>query len=144
MKIVSACLVGIGATYRGDAKPVPSLIKELKSSKCIPLCPEQLGGLPTPRPPAEIIGGSAEDVLKGKARVVRIDGIDVTEQYLRGAEEVLRIARLVKTEIIIFKEKSPSCGAEKIYDGTHNGVLIPGSGVTTALLRKNGFKVVPE
>jgi uncharacterized protein YbbK (DUF523 family) len=103
-----------------------------------------LGGLSTPRPPAEVFGGTAEDVLSGKARVIQCDGTDVTDAFLRGAREVLKLARLVQPELIIFKENSPSCGVKIVYDGTHTHRLIPGCGVTTALLQKNGFKVVSE
>ncbi|MCX7000542.1 MAG: DUF523 domain-containing protein [Candidatus Sumerlaeota bacterium] len=144
MKLVSACLVGLCANYRGEACAVESLQQAFARGEVIPVCPEQLGGLPTPRPPAEVFGGTAEDVLSGKARVIQCDGTDVTDAFLRGAREVLKLARLVQPELIIFKENSPSCGVNSVYDGTHSRRLIAGCGVTTALLRQHGFKVISE
>lgn len=110
----------------------------------LPVCPEQLGGLPTPRPPAEIVGGSGEDVLDGTARVLTCDGIDITDNYLRGAREVLRLAQLAGAQEVILKERSPSCASCEIYDGSFTGKLKAGCGVTTALLRRNGFRVVSD
>jgi len=103
-----------------------------------------MGGLPTPRPPSEILGGSGEDVLAGRARVVTREGTDVTTNFLRGAEEVARIVQLVKPELVILKERSPSCGVRFIYDGTFSNTLRPGCGVTTALLRSLGWQVVSD
>lgn len=102
------------------------------------------GGLATPRPPAEITDGDGYDVLDGNARVIRPNGEDVTEQFLRGAEETLRIAPLVIPDLVIFKDHSPSCGVTAIYDGTFTETLRNGIGVTTALLMRHGFKVVSE
>jgi len=144
MKLVSACLVGLCTNYRGESCAVESLQQAFARGEVIPVCPEQLGGLPTPRPPVEIIGGTADDVLEGQAHVLQKDGTDVTDAFVRGAQEVLKLARLVQPELIIFKENSPSCGVNYTYDGTHSGRLVAGCGITTALLQKNGFKVISE
>ena len=144
MKIVSACLVGLCTTYQGEANTVDALVDALKRGEVIPVCPEQLGGLPTPRPPAEIEGANGFAVLEGKARVVRQDGTDVTDAFLRGASEVLKIARTINAECAILKERSPACGVQLAYDGTHTDKVIAGCGVTTALLKREGFKVISD
>lgn len=100
----------------------------------IPVCPEQLGGLPTPRIPAERV----------KDRVITQVGVDVTKEYQIGAEEALKIAKLYNCKKAILKEKSPSCGCGKIYDGTFSRNLIVGNGVTAELLLKNGIEVFGE
>lgn len=110
----------------------------------MPFCPEQLGGLPTPRPPAEIRGGDGGDVLDGRARVLNRDGADVTEQFIRGAQLTLQLAQAVRAEMVILKERSPSCGVDWIYDGTFTGTVVRGCGVTTALLRRNGLRVLSD
>lgn len=99
-----------------------------------------MGGLPTPRVPSQIVGGDGFDVLRGKAKVISEHGSDVTEHFLRGAEETLRLAQLVGVSKVIFKERSPSCGVKKIY---REDQLINGCGVTTALLLREGIEVVP-
>ncbi len=144
MKLVSSCLLGLSATWRAKDNSTDKVAELLASGKAIPVCPEQMGGLATPRPMAEIVGGDGEAVLDGKARVVTRDGDDVTENYLRGAREVLKIAESVHPEEIILKENSPSCGVRWIYDGTFRGNLVPGCGVTTALLRRHGYVVVSD
>lgn len=108
------------------------------------VCPEEIGGLSTPREPAEIIGGDGKDVLDGNARVVTISGHDVTEQFLRGAHITLNKALAVNARIVVLKESSPSCGSTMIYDGTFTGKKIVGNGVTAALLKRTGIKVVSE
>jgi len=113
----------------------------IESARIVIVCPEQLGGLATPRPASQIVGGNGFDVLSGKARVISEDGRDVTENFIRGAEETLHIARLVDAEKVILKERSPSCGVRKIY---RKDQLIDGSGVTTALLIREGYKVEPS
>jgi len=144
MILVSACLAGICCKYNGGNNGIP-LIKELvKQGKAIPLCPEQLGGLPTPRLPAEIKGGSARDVLQGKASVVRKDGADVTENFIRGAREVLKFCQEMGIRRAILKSKSPSCGKGLVYDGTFTGKLIEGNGVTAQLLIDDGIEVMTE
>ncbi len=100
----------------------------------IPVCPEIMGGLPTPRDPAEIYGG----------RVKTIRGIDVTDNYERGALQVLNLSLLYGCRRALLKERSPSCGAGMIYDGSFSGRLVPGEGITAGLLRRNGMKVIGE
>jgi len=102
----------------------------------VPVCPEQLGGLATPRPPAHLEGGDGDAVLDGRARVVTDAGVDVTDQYLRGAAEALRLARTCGAPRAILKERSPSCGCALVHC---NGALRPGIGVTAALLRREGI-----
>ena len=137
--IVSACLAGMHTRYDGGATEDPEFIELVRRGLAIPLCPEQLGGLSTPREPAEFRGGDGNDVLEGRARLVGLEtGEDKTLNFLKGAREVLRIAELVKPEEIILKEDSPSCGLRCVYI---DGVLQKGSGVTAALLVRKGFKV---
>jgi uncharacterized protein YbbK (DUF523 family) len=114
----------------------------VRRGKAITVCPEILGGLPTPRPSLELQGGNGYDVHKGKARVKTADGLDVTEEFCKGAEIVLALARELQPSSIILKEVSPSCGSNLIRDGSYTGNRIPGIGVTAALLKQSGFKVV--
>lgn len=139
--MVSACLIGINCAYDGRNRVNHVLLEQFKKGELIPVCPEQLGGLRTPRQSAEISRGIGIDVLKGKAKVIEEDGTDVTESFLCGAYEVLIIARSLKVKEAILKERSPSCGIRKIYDGTFSNRLIDGSGVTTALLKKYKIEV---
>lgn len=144
MFIVSACLAGVKCKYNGEDNLTP-LLKELFAHEAVQLvCPEQLGGLPTPRIPAEIQGGSGESVLCGQAKVITHHGRDVTGEFLRGARETLRIARLLGAKGAILKEGSPSCGSSLIYDGTFQGQKKPGQGVTAALLRREGLAIWSE
>ena len=133
--LVSACLLGTPCRYDGKSKPHP-LIKELiEKHQVIPVCGEVMGGLPTPRIPSERIGSD---------KVMNQEGVDVTENYRRGAEEVLRLGRLFGCNVAILKEKSPSCGSGKIYDGTFTRTLTDGYGVTAELLKENGFRILGE
>lgn len=134
MKIVSACLAGIKCRWDGEAKPCQKVIELVEQGKAIPVCPEQLGGLTTPRIPAEQKDG----------KVFRKDGMDVTYQFKIGAEEALKIAKHTNCDEAILKSKSPSCGSGKIYDGTFSGKLIDGDGVFTKILKKNNIKVITE
>jgi len=133
-RIVSACLLGIRCRYDDERRPNEKVIKLLETEVLIPVCPEQLGGLPTPRTPSEQRG----------EKVVTRNGKDVTEYFIRGAREVLRIAQLYPIGEAILKQKSPSCGCGQIYDGSFTGKLINGYGVTTALLKSQGIKVISE
>ncbi|MDO8446061.1 MAG: DUF523 domain-containing protein [Deltaproteobacteria bacterium] len=137
--VVSACLTGIHCRYDGGHRLDDKVVAISGKEKLIPLCPEQLGGLPVPRPPAEIVGGDGDDVLDGRARVVDEEGKDITEEFLKGARESLRITKLAESKTVILKEKSPSCGIHKIY---RDGVLVSGKGVLTALLLREGIKVI--
>lgn len=135
MKIlISACLLGVCCRYDGASKSYP-LAKELgKKHQLVPVCPEQLGGLSTPRQPAERQG----------ARVVTKAGADVSEAYRRGAEEALRLYRALGCEAAVLKERSPSCGRGAVYDGTFSGTLTAGDGVTAELLAAYGIPVYGE
>ncbi len=141
MILVSACLCGVKCRYDGNAKPDEAVIALLREGKAIPVCPEQLGGLPVPRPPAEIMEGDGEAVLGGSACVRNRLGQDVTQAFIAGAEETMNIARLSGARKAILKANSPSCGAGIIYDGTFSGNTRAGDGVAAALLRKNGIEV---
>ncbi len=140
--LVSACLAGLKCRYDGGACPDPLVLSLLAAGRAVPVCPEQLGGLPTPRPPAEIKGGDGEGVLDGRARVVDREGRDVTDAFLRGARETLHLARAANASWCLFKERSPSCGQSAVFNGAFEGVTRPGRGVTTALLEKNGIRVI--
>lgn len=142
--LVSACLAGLATTHDGKAKPHPKVLELLREGRAVLVCPEQLGGLPTPRPEAGIRGGTGADVVAGECRVVDVNGIDVTENYLRGAREALKAARLSGAKKAILKARSPSCGTDRIYDGSFSGKLRDGEGVTAALLRREGIEVVSE
>lgn len=146
--LVSACLLGVRCRFDGEACPSGEVLRALEgggegSGRCrlVPVCPEILGGLPTPRARAEIRGGDGEDVLEGKARVICADGRDVTRAFLRGAEETLRLARLYGAEEAWLKARSPSCGVHHVYDGSFSGRLRCGRGVTAALLGRAGLRL---
>ena len=139
--IISACLMGVRCRYDGDYSRNETAINHQKTYQLIPVCPEESGGLPTPRPPAEIVGGDGNDVLKGNAKVMTADGTDVTEAYLQGAHHALEVAQSHGATHVILKTRSPSCGCGDIYDGTFSGTLMSGDGVTTALLKRHGITV---
>lgn len=128
--LVSACLLGLCTRYDAKTKKNDSCLQRLTGAIWIPICPEQLGGLPTPREPADLIGGDGHDVLAGKAKVLTKTGKDVTPQFVAGAKQVLAIAKSQRIKAVLLKAGSPSCG-----------VLSP-CGVTAAILTKNGFTLV--
>lgn len=140
---VSACLAGEACRYDGKANPDERAIM-LKEQGALLICPECLGFLPTPREPAEIVGGDGADVLDGKARVVTRSGKDVTDAFLAGAGKALSLCREHGTAQAFLKARSPSCGCGIIYDGTFTGNRIKGDGVTAALLKRNGIRVYTE
>ena len=145
MKLISACLLGIKCAWDSqDNYKSDKAIDYLNSETLMPVCPEQLGGLKTPRAPQEIQGGTGEDVLNRKCKVININGEDITQEFINGAEETLKIVRLFHIEEFIGKSKSPSCGCGQIYDGTFSRKLIDGDGVTTALLKRDGISVITE
>lgn len=144
MKMVSACLVGCECRYDQQAKTHETAVRLLQDGAYIPVCPEQLGGLPTPRLPAEIVGGDGYDVLDGRARVIDREQNDVTELYLKGARQALLLAKRVGATEALLKEFSPTCGSQAIYDGTFSGSKKSGIGVLTALFLRNGIKVVSD
>lgn len=131
--LISACLLGLSCRY--DGKSMPCDLKGLlQSYEPVPFCPEIYGGLPTPRSAAEIVGD----------KVINKDGKDVTENYIKGAEEAVRLAKNLGIKKALLKEKSPSCGSGKIYDGTFSGKLTKGDGVTARLLKESGIEVFGE
>ncbi len=144
MILISACLLGKNCKYSGKSNKNSKLISILHNSKLIPVCPEELGGLPTPRTPAEIIKGNGIDVLNGKARILNRNGNDITENFLKGAKAVKDIVQGDSITLAIMKEGSPSCGVKEIYDGTFSGKKIAGIGVCTALLKDLGITVISE
>ena len=132
--LVSACMLGCPCRYDGKSKTNDGVLALMEHHALIPVCPEQMGGLATPRPPAERKGDG----------VFTENDTDVTAQYRRGAEEALRLARLYGCTCAILKERSPSCGSGQIYDGSFSRTLIDGDGVTAALLKQNGIAVYGE
>ncbi len=142
--LISACLLGCKCRYDGTGKRHQSLIERLSDVDCVPVCPEELGGLPTPRPRAEIQGGDGQDVLNGHAQVVSERGQDVTEPFIRGAQRTLEIARTSGATEAILKSRSPSCGCHHIASGKFDGTLHEGKGVTAAFLERHGIRVQSE
>ncbi len=132
--LISACLLGIPCRYDGQAKYYRNIEALREKYNLIPFCPEIYGGLPTPRPPAEIIGH----------KVINEEGVDLTKEYERGALIGLSLMELFNCKVALLKSKSPSCGTEQVYDGTFSGKLIPGEGVFAKLLRQNGYFLFNE
>lgn len=132
--IVSACLMGVRCRYNGEGEWNEQVRSLMKVHHLIPVCPEIMGGLATPRDPAEIIDG----------RVMTCSGNDVTNEYKKGAEEILALARCFECTHAILKKRSPSCGKGRIYDGTFSGTLIDGDGITAGLLEAHGIHVFGE
>ena len=132
--LVSACLLGLSCRYDGKSAPNEEIIKLAERHELIPVCPEQLGGLPTPREPAEIKDG----------RVMTRDGAEVTEQFERGAEQTVQLAKLLGCTAAVLTERSPSCGCGKIYDGSFCGKTVVGNGITAKKLIQSGICVFGE
>lgn len=144
MILVSSCLAGNKVRYDGGhclQEVIEILVRE---GKAVTVCPEVMGGMSTPREPSEIIGGDGFDVLDGRARVVSISGVDLTDAFLKGANEALQVARKYGATTIVLKEESPSCGSAFIYDGTFTSMKISGHGVTAALFKREGYDVYNE
>ena len=127
--LVSACLLGLRTRYDGRVSSKKTCSTFIEGAISIPVCPEQLGGLPTPRSAADLVGGDGYEVLAGRARVMSRDGHDVTESFIMGARQVLAIAQLQSVAGVLFKARSPSCGVSPVI------------GVTAALLRDEGYEV---
>ncbi|QXE02261.1 DUF523 domain-containing protein [Terribacillus sp. DMT04] len=144
MIMVSACLAGKPVRYNGTAATDTVIEQLIAERKAISVCPELLGGFLTPREPAEIIGGSGYDVLDGTAKVVEYSGADVTDRYIEGAARTLAIAKANNVDLVVLKENSPSCGSSFIYDGTFQGHKQAAAGVTTAMFRRAGIRVISE
>jgi len=137
--MISGCLLGLHCRYDGGECGFSGIIDFASFANIIPFCPEQSGGLPTPRPPANIVGGAGQDVISGKARVINNTGKDVTDAFRKGAEEALSLARLTGAKIALLKDKSPSCG---IWTPHCDKDTDSGMGVTAALLDFSGIKIV--
>lgn len=136
--IVSACLAGVKCRYDGTDHLDKEIALLVADGRALPVCPEQLGGLSTPRPGAEIKDGDGNRVLQGQAKVINEDGLDVTKAYLMGAREALKLARLTGARKSITKDRSPSCGCKYIIRGNE---AVPGKGVMVALFEKEGIEV---
>ena len=132
--LISACLLGVNCRYDGGGKEMPGVAALMERAELIPVCPEIVGGLPTPRVPSERVGD----------RVLAKDGGDVSAAFERGAGEALKLARLFGARLALLKERSPSCGSGQIYDGSFAGGLTQGDGVTAELLKANGIAVYGE
>ena len=132
--LVSACLLGVCCRYDGESKLCQAVLDLAKEHELVPVCPEQLGGLPTPRTPAEIQG----------ERVVTRDGRDVTKEYQKGAEEAARLYQLLRCDCAILKARSPSCGCGQVYDGAFSGTLTPGDGIAVQALKRINARVITE
>lgn len=143
--LVSACLLGQPVRYDGRASGHHDQLQRWQAeSRVVPLCPEVAGGLPTPRPPAEIPGGQGGQVLDGMAQVLTVTGEDVSGAFLAGARQALALVRQHAIGVAVLKAGSPSCGNRLTYDGTFSAVKVPGEGVTAALLRREGVLVFSE
>lgn len=132
--LVSACLLGSNCKYDGTNNKNEKVLKYIKAKEVIPICPEIMGGLQTPRIPSERV----------ENKVLSKEGIDVTSNFKKGAEEALYLAKLFNVKKALLKAKSPSCGNGLIYDGTFTHTKKEGFGVTTELLKKNGIKIITE
>ena len=132
--LVSACLLGCACRYDGGSKPCKTALALAKKHELVPVCPEQLGGLPTPRTPSEIRG----------ERVINQQGQDVTDAYRKGAAEALKLCRALNCQGAVLKARSPSCGCGEIYDGSFSGTLVPGDGITAQALKRLGIRVLTE
>ena len=146
LTLVSACLLGVPCRYDGKSCPALELRDLATAGKVITICPEVAGGLPTPRLPMEIenaySGLDGHAVLDGRTRVLRNDGVDVTARFIKGAQAALTLARKFGIRQAILATPSPTCGAGLTHDGRFAGGLVPGDGVTAALLKRNGIQVI--
>ncbi|MBM4763312.1 DUF523 domain-containing protein [Bacillus sp. B15-48] len=142
--LVSSCLAGLAVRYNGTDCLHKKIRKLIDEKKAVSICPEVVGGLSIPREPAEILSGDGEDVLDGKARVVNQSGKDVTDFFIKGAYKTLEKAQEINATFVVLKENSPSCGSTMIYNGKFTGTKVAGNGVTSALLKRHGFRVISE
>lgn len=145
--LVSACLLGEAVRYNGGDKRSESDILQrwLREGRVVAVCPEVAGGLPVPRPPAEIVDGAGgPSVLAGTVRVVASNAQDVTAEFVKGAQTAAELARAHRIRVAVLKEGSPSCGSSYTYDGTFTGTRVSHPGVTTALLQQAGVHVFSE
>ena len=146
LNLVSACLLGVACRFDGQSCPAPEVGDLATRGKLVAIRPEVAGGLPVPRLPAEIekaaAGLDGGAVLEGRTRIVRSDGVDVTPEFIKGAEAALALARRLGIGRAILKADSPSCGMGRIHEGSFEGKLVPGDGVTAALLKRSGIQVL--
>jgi uncharacterized protein YbbK (DUF523 family) len=138
MIIVSACLAGINCRYDGNDNLIPEIREMVINGEAIALCPEEMGGLSTPRIPCEIVRS------EGKVTVMNQNQEDCTAAFQDGAKKLAQIAKILECKTAILKANSPSCGYGMIYDGTFTGNKIPGKGLTAELLEKNGVQIKNE
>jgi uncharacterized protein YbbK (DUF523 family) len=136
--LVSACLAGVACRYDGTASPDPDVVRMVAAGRAVPICPEEAGGLPTPRPPAELRGGDGLAVLTGRARVVRADGTDVADAFVRGAQAAVELAGSRGARRAVLRARSPSCGVSASYQ---DGELRAGPGVAAAALGREGLEL---
>ncbi|MGW3508706.1 DUF523 domain-containing protein [Streptomyces sp. NPDC000994] len=141
--LVSSCLRGVPCRFDGRHKVSSEVEEAVARREVVSFCPEVAGGLVTPRRPAELVGGDGHDVLDGTARVVDETGRDVTAEFVDGARRALAAARSAGCTEALLMPRSPSCGRGVVYDGSFAGELVPGDGVTAALLERNGIAVRP-
>lgn len=144
MILVSSCLCGSKCKYNGGDNFNQTVMDYCKGRDILQACPEVLGGLTIPRIPSEIVGGTAEEVLNGKAKVINQSGIDVTEAFIKGAYIALKKAQEMDINLAILKANSPSCGKGNVYSGLFNNQLILGNGITAELFIRNGIEVITE
>ena len=144
MYLISACLCGVNCKYNGLNNYNEICDKLFTSGKAILVCPEQLGGLPTPRIPSEIIGESSNILNNNNGSVIDKNGNYVTPQFVKGAKETLQIAKKLNIKKAILKDGSPSCGVNYIYNGNFNGSKIKGMGLTAQLLKESSIDIISE
>ncbi len=142
--LISACLAGRECRYDGTGADDDDVARLVLERRAVLVCPEVDGGLGTPRPAAEIVGGDGSDVLAGRARVLTREGHDVTGEYLKGARRALETAERTGAKAAMLKARSPSCGCGEVYDGTFSKTLRGGDGVTAALLQAHGIRVLSD
>ena len=144
MYLISACLCGVNCKYNGLNNLNDKCLELLRKGEALLVCPEQLGGLNTPRIPSETLGNAKDIIELNKGKVINKEGKDVTKEFLKGAKEALKIAKEANIKKAILKESSPSCGSNFVYDGSFTGNKIKGKGITTYLLEKEGIEIISE
>lgn len=144
MYLISACLCEVNCKYNGLNNLNDKCLELLRKGEALLVCPEQLGGLNTPRIPSEILGNAKDIIELNKGKVINKEGKDVTKEFLKGAKEALKIAKEANIKKAILKESSPSCGSNFVYDGSFTGNKIKGKGITAYLLEKEGIEIISE
>lgn len=144
--LVSACLMGFKIRYNGQDKPLiaEALARWQQEQRLVVHCPELAAGLATPRLPAELVGGGGQEALNGMANILESDGTDVSQHYLLAAWLALKTAQDSRCQLALMTDGSPTCGSQKIHDGSFQGITQPGMGVAAALLRQHGIEVYAE